>query len=65
MIMLDTLLTLSFCIGKEILLTVNSGGFLLTVSSPPSSIPVIDVRRTREKTSIWWQAVDTEVIPPW
>lgn len=46
-------------------LTVNSGRFFSMISMPPSRNVVMDVLRTRENTSIWWQAVDTEVISPW
>ncbi len=46
-------------------LTENSGRFRSRASSPPSRSDVTDVLSTLEKTSIWWQAVDTLVISPW
>lgn len=46
-------------------LTANSGRFFSRFSSPPSKIVAREVRRTLEKTSSCWQAVDTLVISPW
>lgn len=46
-------------------LTANSGRFFSRFSSPPSRIVAREVRRTLEKTSSCWQAVDTLVISPW
>ena len=49
----------------ENFLTVNSGMFFSIASSPPSrNVPMV-VRRTGVNTSIWWHAVDTDVISPW
>lgn len=46
-------------------LTANSGRFFSRFCSPPSSSVARDVRKTLEKTSNCWQAVDTLVISPW
>lgn len=47
------------------MLTANSGRFFSRFCSPPSSSVAREVRRTLEKTSSCWQAVDTLVISPW
>ncbi len=47
------------------MLTANSGRFFSRFCSPPSSSVAREVRKTLEKTSSCWQAVDTLVISPW